>query len=143
MVNKECSTDSRKLPLLTVIVKNEARTGTTFAGRSRAVASPSRRFDRVSIAFWLGGATFATAGFILGGCMPYTHPVAIAISMIWWGTYTGCLGASLGALLGLLTYCSPSSERTVSVGHPAAERHGINRSPHLDANEGSRVPKAS
>ena len=143
MVNKECSTDSRKLPLLTVIVKNEARTGTAHAGRSHAVASPSRRFDRVSFGFWLGGATFATGGCILGGCMPYTHAVAIAISMIWWGIYIGCFGASLGALLGLLTYGAPSSERTEAVGHPMTEKHGINRSPHLGANEGSRVPEAS
>ena len=139
MVNKECSTDSRKLPLLTVIVKNEARTGIAHSGRSRAVASPSRRFDRVSIGFWLGGATFATGGFILGGCMPYTHLVATAISMIWWGIYVGCFGASLGALLGLLTYRAPASRRTKAVGHPTTEKHGINRSPHLDANEGSHV----
>jgi hypothetical protein len=143
MVNKECSTDCRKLPLLTVIVKNEAGTGTTFAGRPRAVASPSRRFDRVSIAFWLGGATFATADFILGGCMPYTHPVAIAISMFWWGIYIGCLGASLGALLWLLTYCAPLSRRPEAVGHPTTDKHGINRSPHIDANKGSRVSEAS
>ena len=143
MVNKECSSDSRKLPLLTVIVKNEARIGTAHAGRSRAVASPSRRFDRVSIGFWLGGATFATGGFILGGCMPYTHPVAIAISIIWWGIYTACLGASLGALLGLLTYCAPPSGRTEPVGHPTTHKHGTNRSPHLDANEGSRVSEAN
>jgi len=143
MVNKECSTDSRKLPLLTVIVKNEARTGTTFAGRSRAVPSLPRRFDGVRIGFWLGGATFAIGGCILGGCMPYTHPVAIAISMIWWGIYTGCLGASLGALLGLLTYRAPPSRRTKAVGHPTTEKHGINRSPHLDANEGSHVSEAS
>jgi hypothetical protein len=142
MVNKECSTDSRKLPLLTVIAKNEARTGTAHAGRPRAVASPSRRFDRVRIGFWLGGAAFATAGCILGGSMPYTHPVAIAISMIWWGMYAGCLGASLGALLGLLTYCGPPSGRTETAGHPMSEKHGINRSPHFDANEELRVPDA-
>ena len=143
MANKECSTDSRKLPLLMGIVKNEARAVIAHAGRSRAVASPSRQFDRVSIGFWLGGATFATAGCILGGCMPYYHPVAIAISMIWWGIYAGCFGASLGALLGLLTYCGPSSRPTEAVGHPTPQKHGINRSPHLNANERSRVPDAS
>jgi hypothetical protein len=75
--------------------------------------------------------------------MPYTHPVAIAISMIWWGIYIGCFGASLGALFGLFTYFALSSERTEADGHPTSEKHGINRSPHLGANEGSRVPEAS
>ena len=143
MANTECSTDSWKPTLLAVIVENEARTGTTRAGRPRAVASPSRRFDRVRFGFWLGGATFATGGCILGGYMPYTHPVAIAISMIWWGIYAGCFGASLGALLGLLVYCGPPSGQTEAVGHPSTEKHGINRSPHLDANEGSHVSEAS
>jgi hypothetical protein len=35
--------------------------------------------------------------------MPYHHPVGIAISVIWWGIYLGCFGASLGALVGLFT----------------------------------------
>jgi hypothetical protein len=33
--------------------------------------------------------------------MPYRHPVAVTISVLWWGIYLGCFGASLGALLGL------------------------------------------
>jgi hypothetical protein len=75
--------------------------------------------------------------------MPYTHPVAIAISMIWWGIYAGCFGPSLGALLGLLMYCGPPSGQTEAVGHPTTEKHDINRSPHFDANEDLRFPDAS
>jgi hypothetical protein len=43
--------------------------------------------------------------------MPYHQPVAMAISVIWWGMYLGSFGASLGALLGLLTCRAPSSRR--------------------------------
>jgi hypothetical protein len=35
--------------------------------------------------------------------MPYARPVAVALSVLWWGLYLGCFGASLGALLALLT----------------------------------------
>jgi hypothetical protein len=130
MVNTEYSTDSRKPTLVPLIAENEAWTGTIRAGTRPAVASPSRRFDRVSIGFWLGGATLGTGGCILGGCMPYHHPVAIAISVIWWGIYIGCFGASLGGLFGLFTHCAPSSGRTEAVSHPPTEEHSINWSPH-------------
>ena len=109
MVNPECSTNGRKPTLVPVIAENEAWTGTTRAGTRGAVASPSRRFDRVSIGFWLGGAALGIGGCILGGCMPYHQPVAIAISVIWWGIYFGCFGASLGALIGMATRGVPSS----------------------------------
>jgi hypothetical protein len=36
--------------------------------------------------------------------MPYHHPIAVTISVIWWGIYIGCLGASLSALVGLLRH---------------------------------------
>src|SRR5262249_4480070 len=49
--------------------------------------------------FWLGGLVSATAGVILGAYMPYQHHVEIAISVIWWGVYFGCFGASIGALV--------------------------------------------
>jgi hypothetical protein len=121
MVNTECSTDSRKPTLVPVTAEDEATplchgspdrgtvsgdratTGSaptdTCARKRQAVAGLSRwrRFDRVSIGFWLGGATLGTGGCILGACMPYHHPVGIAISVIWWGIYLGCFGASLGA----------------------------------------------
>jgi len=69
-----------------------------------SVRSPNvrlrRRFDR-TIGFWLGGALLGVGGCILGSCMPYRHPVAVTISVLWWGIYLGCFGASIGALLGL------------------------------------------
>ena len=68
--------------------------GHPAAGRLR------RRFDR-TIGFWLGGALLGVGGCILGICMPYRHPVAVTISVLWWGIYLGCFGASIGALLGL------------------------------------------
>ena len=102
-MNTKCSTDSRKLPPLGVIVENEGRSGTAHVEKRRALARRSRRLDRVSIGFWLGGATFGIGGCILGAHMPYHHPVAVASSMSWWGIYLGCFGATVGALFGLFT----------------------------------------
>jgi hypothetical protein len=57
----------------------------------------------LSIGFWLGGGLLGPGGCILGVCMPYHHPVAVVISALWWGIYLGSLGASVGALIVLLT----------------------------------------
>jgi hypothetical protein len=58
------------------------------------------RFDR-TLGFWLGGAVLGTAGCLLGACVPYRHPVAVMANVLGWGLFLGCLGASLGVLLGL------------------------------------------
>jgi hypothetical protein len=65
-----------------------------------------------TIGFWLGGGLLGTVGFILGVCMPYHHPVALAISALWWGIYLGCFGASIGALVGLVAGRNPSPPET-------------------------------
>ena len=62
-----------------------------------------RRFNRVTLGFWLGGLVLGTGGCILGACQPYRHAVAVTISVLWWGIYFGCFGASIGALVGLWT----------------------------------------
>jgi hypothetical protein len=49
--------------------------------------------------------------------MPYQHPVAVAISVLWWGIYLGCFGASVGALIGLFT------ERAAASAPPASAAH--------------------
>jgi hypothetical protein len=59
-----------------------------------------RRFDPVTIGLWLGGLALGLGGCILGVYMPYRHPVAVTISVIWWGTYLGCFGASVGTGIG-------------------------------------------
>jgi len=59
-----------------------------------------RRFDRITIGMFLGGLALGTAGCILGASMPYCHPVGVTISILWWGIYLGCLGASIGAGIG-------------------------------------------
>jgi hypothetical protein len=66
-----------------------------------------RRSDRVTLGFLAGGLALGTAGCILGACMPYARPVAVALSVLWWGLYLGCFGASLGALLALFTERTP------------------------------------
>jgi hypothetical protein len=64
-------------------------------------ASSLRRFNRVTLGFWLGGLALGTAGCIFGASMSYRHPVAVPISVLWWGIYFGCFGASIGALIGM------------------------------------------
>ena len=67
-----------------------------------------RRLGRITIGFWLGGIALGTCGCILGACMPYSHPVAVTISVLWWGIYLGCFGASVGALSVLLAEQAPA-----------------------------------
>jgi hypothetical protein len=73
----------------------------------RPAAKPRRRFNR-RVGFWLGGTLLGVGGCILGASMAYPHPVGITISVLWWTIYLGCLGASIGALLGLWTEKTPS-----------------------------------
>jgi hypothetical protein len=136
-VNTECSTDSRKPTLVAVSAENEARTGTTRAGARRAPARPSRRFDRTSLGFWLGGATLGTGGCIFATCMPHDHPVGLTIGVIWWGIYFGCFGASLGALVGWFIDCAPSAGRTGAVARPPTEEESTSWAPHTDARKRS------
>jgi hypothetical protein len=110
--------------LVAGIAENEPRTGHSRARTKRTVTSPRRRFHWTTIGYWLGGIAFATAGGILGVCMPYHHPVAIAMSAIWWGIYVGVFGASVGGLLGLLLDRDPSSGRTAPPYHPPTEERG-------------------
>ena len=95
------SNSTRLTELQTAPVSSRPTTNDT---RRRAVRSPNaprrRRFNR-AVCFWSGGGLPGVAGGILGICMPYHHPVAMAASALWWGIYLGCLGASIGALLGL------------------------------------------
>ena len=58
--------------------------------------------------------------------MPYRHPVGVTISILWWGIYLGCLGASIGAgiggLVGLLwdrTLVSTPARVQAGTGTPA------------------------
>jgi hypothetical protein len=60
-----------------------------------------RRIDRLTLGLWLGGAALWMAGFVFGTRMPYSHPVGIACSALWWGIYFGCFGACIGSLLGM------------------------------------------
>jgi hypothetical protein len=79
------------------------------APREQAPASlvHPHRFSPLTIGFWLGGAGMGIGGCLLGALMPYRHPVAVALSVLWWGLYFGCFGASVGALVGALTDRAP------------------------------------
>jgi hypothetical protein len=65
------------------------------------------RFNPRTTGFWLGGTGMGTGGCLLGALLPYRHPVAVAISVLWWGIYCGWFGASVGALVGELTERAP------------------------------------
>jgi hypothetical protein len=78
------------------------------ASRERESPTRSRRLARPTIGFWFGGGLLGTGGCILGVCMPYHHPVGLVLSALWWGVYLGCLGASIGALVGLVTNRNPA-----------------------------------
>jgi len=96
--------ERREASAVPVLAEYESRKRTALAVTEGVVATPSRRrFDRVSIGLCVGGISLGAVGCTLGACMPYHHPVAVAISVIWWGVYIGCFGASLGALVGLFT----------------------------------------
>jgi hypothetical protein len=87
------------------------------------------RLSPLTIGFWLSGGLLGPGGCILGVCMPYHHPVAVVISVLWWGIYLGCLGASVGALIVLLTEpapvsCSvPQEERVDCYDHKPGKEH--------------------
>ena len=101
IVHTEYPANNETTTFVPVRAESAVRTGTARTERKRSSARLPRRSDRVSLGFWVGGATFGTAGCVVGYCMPHDHPVGIAASVIWWGIYIGCFGASLGALVAL------------------------------------------
>jgi hypothetical protein len=61
--------------------------------------------------------------------MPYHHPVAITASVIWWGIYLGSLGASLGALAGLVLRRARPSGETKSVAPAPTAEQAVRKAP--------------
>jgi hypothetical protein len=41
--------------------------------------------------------------------MPYHHPVAVTISVVWWGLFWGGFGTWIGALVGMLAESASAS----------------------------------
>jgi hypothetical protein len=103
------------------------------------VSSFHRRFDPVTFGFRLGAVVLGAGGCLLGACMPYCHPVAVVISVLWWGTFCGCFGGSIGALVGLFTESASISPYPGSV--DARKSPGKADSPVLPA--GRRKPAAN
>jgi hypothetical protein len=56
--------------------------------------------------------------------MPYRHPVAVAANVLWWGIFLGCLGASIGALLGLWKE-TPGTEGGAGFSRTGTERAAV------------------
>jgi hypothetical protein len=91
-----------------------------------------RGLSPVTIGFWLGGAGMGVGGGLLGALMAYRHPVAAAISVLWWGIYFGCFGASVGAVVGVLTDRAPqrSVAKEEAAGRVATELELDSRAAH-------------
>jgi hypothetical protein len=85
------------------------------AGKEGRPTAVRRRLDPVAAGFWLGGVALGAAGCIFGALLPYHHPVARVVSVLWWGIYFGCFGAGIGALVGLVAKRNPAP--------PAPERN--------------------
>src|SRR5262249_54851299 len=99
MNRTECLTDLQNTPRSRITVGNGNWPNAVRLHKAQAAANALRRqFDRVAIGFLLGGVILGTAGGILGAVMPYHHPVARVISVLWWGIYWGGFGAGMGAL---------------------------------------------
>src|SRR5262245_48496738 len=66
--------------------------------------------------------------------MPNRHPVAVTISVIWWGTYLGCFGASVGAGIGgLIGQWRDRTPACLPIAREC-ERKGTGRPPLQSAN---------
>jgi hypothetical protein len=76
--------------------------GKSASSRRKRRTADQRQWNRVTVGFCVGGIAMGIAGCVLGAYMPYQHPVGISISVLWWGIYLGCLGASIGAGIGEL-----------------------------------------
>jgi hypothetical protein len=62
---------------------------------------------RTAVGFWVGGFVLGVTGCVVGACMPYRHPFGVLCSVLWWGVYLGCAGASIVALGCWLTQRQP------------------------------------
>src|SRR5262245_58545934 len=89
-----------------------ARRSRTFAlhagGNSERPHAARRAWFNPIMGFWVGGIVVGMAGCLLGAFMPYRQPVAVAVSVLWWGVYLGSFGASVGALIALFTKSTPA-----------------------------------
>jgi hypothetical protein len=114
MASTPCLTDLRNQPQIPITTENQDQrreAGQTWRPRS---------FHLSSRGFCLGGIILGLAGCILGACMPYRNPVAVTISVLWWGNYLGWFGASIGALWGVWKDRDSDFPSTGSDGRTAA-----------------------
>jgi hypothetical protein len=115
MTNASHLTDRRKSPAWALTEGQVYRPMAAHPTKPQPMVNPiRRRTGRGTVGFWLGGVVCGSGGAIAGACMPYCQPVAVAISILWWGIYCGCFGASIGALFGFRrTTLSPAPTEDV------------------------------
>jgi hypothetical protein len=110
MNTTSCLQDLRQLPDSPIPARQGDRRHAVHPKQRCAAANPVRRWDRVTVGFWLGGVVLGTAGCLYGAWQPYSHPVAVTTSTLWWGIYFGSFGCWLGALIGTLTKRAPDAQ---------------------------------
>jgi hypothetical protein len=93
-----------------------AETASTESAAARDSTDFVRRSHRAAIVFRLGAVALGAVGCSLGACMPYSHPAALTISVLWWGMFLGCLGGSLTVLLCVLAERTSSSDEAYTEG---------------------------
>src|SRR5262249_44121670 len=105
----------------------------------RAATGVFRRllFNRAT-RFWCCVAAFGTAGCVFGVSMANSHPVALTLSVLWWGFYFGCFGWCISAWIGFFTERAPIppsegpdaagklTTRVDGLGFPPSYTHHVN-----------------
>jgi hypothetical protein len=89
--------------------ESAAETAPTESSAARDATDFVCRSDRSALAFRIGVVVLGAAGLLLGACMPYSHPVALSISVLWWSVFLGCLGGSLAVVACVLSERAPAS----------------------------------
>ena len=118
-------TDLRNSPPPHVTAGHGDGQGAVRPHQGQPAAKPYPRFGR-GVGFWLGAIFLGLGGCILGGWMPYRHPVAVTTGVLWWGIYFGCFGASLGALVGLWAEQTPAPQPQEAKGDVSLDAKGRN-----------------
>jgi hypothetical protein len=99
MTRTPCLTDLRKSSSSPTTAGNAGgQRSARLHQQPMTAISCRRRINRVTLGFWVGGAISAAGGCLFAASMPYQYAVGVTVSVLWWGIYCGCTGASLSAL---------------------------------------------
>ena len=110
MASTPCLTGERKPPPSPIAAGNgDGQSPARPQQWALAANSFHHRFDRATIGFWVGWVLSAAGGCLFAASMTHQYPGGAVISVLWWGIYCGCTGASISALVCWLTERTPAS----------------------------------